>query len=272
MYCFRNGEIIPCEDAVVHVSDLGLLRSYAAFDYLRTYNGRPFRLKDHLERFRNSARGLTLPLDYSDEQIGDIINDLLGRSGPTEAGVRFVITGGNSPDSMTPVKPNFFIIIEELPQYPPDSWEKGVKLITSEYMRDVPGIKSTGYLNAIKLKPMIDQSSAHDVLYCHDGQVLELARDSFFLFQGDTLLTPKENILLGITRMVVLELCQDVFPLEERAVRCDELGQATEAFLTGTTKGVMPVVKVDDTVIGDGIVGSNTRKLMELFKKHVERN
>jgi len=187
----------------VHVSDLGLLRSYAAFDYLRTYNGRPFRLKDHLTRFRNSARGLTLPLDYSDEEIGDIIDVLLVRSGLPEAGVRFIITGGNSPDSMTPVEPNFFIIIEELPQYPPECWKEGVKLISSDYQRDVPGIKSTGYLNAIKLIPLIEQRAAHDVLYCHDGQVLELARDSFFLFEGDTLVTPKENILLGIIRMVV---------------------------------------------------------------------
>jgi len=272
MYCFRNGEIVPCEEAVVHVSDLGLLRSYAAFDYLRTHNGRPFRLKDHLARFRNSAAGLMLPLEYSDEQIRDIIGELLERSGQEEAGVRFVITGGNSPDSMTPVKPNFFIIVEELPHYPPDYWEKGVKLITSDYQRDVPGIKSTGYLNAIKLMPLIDRSGAHDVLYCHDGQVLELARDSFFLFKENTLVTSKENILLGITRMVVLELCQNVFPVEERAVRADELTQATEAFLTGTTKGVMPVVKIDDNTIGDGTVGPNTRKLMDLFKQHVGRN
>ena len=272
MYCFKNGEIVPCENAVVHVSDLGLLRSYAAFDYLRTYNGRPFRLADHLRRFRNSATGLMLPLAYSDEQIGDIIDDLLARSGLPEAGVRFVITGGNSPDSMTPVDPNFFIIIEELPQYPSECWEKGVKLITSEYMRDVPSIKSTGYLNAIKLMPLIDRSEAHDVLYCNEGCVLELARDSFFLFEGNTLVTPKDNILLGITRIVVLELCRGVFPVEERAVRTDELGRATEAFLSGTTKGVMPVVKVDETVVGDGTVGANTRKLMALFNEHVRKN
>jgi branched-subunit amino acid aminotransferase/4-amino-4-deoxychorismate lyase len=213
-----------------------------------------------------------LPLDYSDEQIGAIIDELLGRSGLAEAGVRFVITGGNSPDSMTPVEPNFFIIIEELPQYSPDCWKKGIKLITSDYMRDVPGIKSTGYLNAIKLMPLIKRRGAHDVLYCHDGHVLELARDSFFLFRGDTLVTPKDDILVGITRMVVLELCQGVFPVEERVVHTNELSWATEAFLSGTTKGVMPVVKVDDTVIGNGTVGANTRRLMDLFKKHVQGN
>jgi branched-chain amino acid aminotransferase len=272
MYCFKNGEIVPYEEAWVHISDLGLLRSYAAFDYLRTYNGRPFRLPDHLNRFRNSAGGLALQLQYSDEEIAGIITELLARSGLPEAGVRLVITGGNSPDSVTMVEPNFFIAVEKLPQYPPECWQEGVKLITSEYLRDIPAVKSTGYLNAIKLMPLVKRHSAHDVLYCHDGRVLELTRDNFFLFEGDTLVTPRENILLGITRMVVLELCRDVIPVEERTVRTSELARATEAFLTGTTKGVMPVVQLDDTVVGNGKVGPNTRKLMDLFRKYTQRN
>jgi len=270
MDCFRNGEIVPYEDVVVHVSDLGLLRSYAAFDYLRTYNGRPFRLKDHLTRFRNSAQALNLGLDYTDDDIAGIIVDLLERSGLPEAAVRLVITGGNSPDSLTSVSPNFLITIEKLPQYSDEYWEKGVKLITSEYLRDVPDVKSTGYLNAIKLLPLVRKHGAHDMLYCHDGNVLELTRDNFFLFKGNTLVTPKDNILLGITRMVVLELSKDLFPVEERTVKTSELGQATEAFLCGTTKGVMPVVNLDDTVVGDGTVGTNTRELMRVFKGYVE--
>lgn len=272
MYCFRNGEIVPYEDAVVHASDLGLLRSYAAFDYLRTYNGRPFRLADHLSRFRNSAEGLKLPLEYADGEITAVIGELLGKCGLPEACVRLVITGGNSPDSMTVVKPNFFILIEKVPRYAPECWTEGVRLITNEYLRDVPELKSTGYLNAIKLMPLVKQHGAHDLLYCHDGQVLELARNNVFLFTGDTLVTPKENILHGITRKVLLELCEGVFPIEERAVLTSELGQATEAFLCGTTKGVMPVVRVDDTMIGDGKVGGNTRKVMGLFREYAGKN
>ena len=90
--------------------------------------------------------------------------------------------------------------------------------------------------------------------------------------EGDTMVTPKDNILLGITRMVLLELCQGVFPIEERAVRITELTEATEAFLCGTTKGVMPVVQIDDSVVGDGTVGRNTRKAMELFRNYVSKN
>ena len=272
MYCFRNGEIIPCEDAVVHVSDLGLLRSYAAFDYLRTYNGRPFHLDDHLERFRSSARGLSLPLKYTDAEIRGIIEELLAKSGLSEAAVRLVITGGNSPDSMTITEPNFFILIEQLPKYPPEIWERGVKLITSEYLRDVPAVKSTSYLNAIKLMPLVAQHGAHDILYCHDGQVLELTRYSFFLFREGTLVTPRDNILPGVTRKVLLDLCRDEFAVEERAVAVGELEEATETFLCGTTKGVLPVVQVDETTIGDGKPGANTRRVMELFRDYTRKN
>jgi branched-chain amino acid aminotransferase len=133
-------------------------------------------------------------------------------------------------------------------------------------------VKSTGYLNAIKLLPLVQQHGAHDMLYCHDGEVLELTRNNIFLFMGDTLVTPRENILLGITRMVLLELCQGVFPIEERVVRTSELAQASEAFLSGTTKGVMPVVQIDGTVIGDGAVGPNARKVMDLFRDYTRRH
>ncbi|HEX5131925.1 MAG TPA: aminotransferase class IV [Candidatus Krumholzibacteria bacterium] len=272
MYCFKNGDIIPCEQAVVHVSDLGLLRSYAAFDYLRTYGGRPFHLAQHLQRFRNSAAGLGLSIAYSDAEITAIIGELLEKSGLPEAAFRLVITGGNSPDSMTIVQPNFFITTEKLPHYGPEYFEKGVKLITNEYLRDVPELKSTGYLNAIKLAPLVRQHGAHDMLYCHDGQVLELTRNNMFFFMGGTLVTPRDNILPGVTRGVVLDLCRGVFPIEERAVGVDEIARASEAFLTGTTKGVMPVVQIDDTIIGDGTVGPNTRRLMDLFRTHTHHH
>lgn len=272
MFCFRNGAIVPLEDATIHVSDIGLLRSYAAFDYVRTYNGRPFRLPDHLARFRRSAESLGLALDYTDGQISDTIDELLARSNLAEAGVRLVITGGNSPDSMTPADPNFFIVVEEVPRYPAVYHEKGVKLITNDYLRDLPAVKSTGYLNAIKLLPLVKQHGALDVLYCHDGNVLELTRNNIFIFMGETLVTPRDNILRGITRKVLLELCRGVFPIEERVVRIAELARADEAFLSGTTKGVMPVVRVDETVIGDGSVGTNTRRVAELFREYTSHN
>ncbi len=110
------------------------------------------------------------------------------------------------------------------------------------------------------------------MLYCHGGHVLELTRNNFFLFMDNTLVTPRDNVLLGITRLVLLELCPGVFPTEERVVKTSELGLATEAFLCGTTKGIMPVVQVDNTVIGAGVPGENTRKMMKIFREYTENN
>jgi len=271
MLAWHNGTIIPYEEAHVHVSDLGLLRAYAVFDYLRTFGGRPFRLHDHLARFRNSAAGLGIPLRFANEQIAAAIDELLARNPLEECAFRLVLTGGHSPDSMTISDPNFFILAERLPEYDPVCYTEGVKLITSEFLRDVPTVKSTGYLNAIRLAPIVREHGAHDMLYCHEGRVLELTRNNFFLFHGDTLATPSDDVLHGITRKVVLELCRGAFPVEERDVRTDELRAATEAFLCGTTKGVMPVVRIDDFVVGEGRVGENTRRVMELFGAYTAR-
>ncbi|HYD90179.1 MAG TPA: aminotransferase class IV, partial [Flavobacterium sp.] len=98
-YCYLNGEILPFENASIGINDLGLLRGYSAFDYMRTYNGRPFRLKDHMARFRNSAATLLLPVTLSDEKISGIIDELLSRSNMVDAGIRFILTGGYSPDA-----------------------------------------------------------------------------------------------------------------------------------------------------------------------------
>lgn len=271
-YCYCSGKILPIADASVHVTDLGLLRSYAAFDFLRVIRGRPFRLSDHLSRFRNSAEALSLKLPLSDHQMEETIADLLARSEVDDAGVRLVITGGNSPDSMTITSPNLIISVENLPNYPNTHWTSGVKIISTEYLRDVPRVKTTGYLNAILMAPIAREHGAHDILYCADGKVLELTRNNFFLFRGDTLVTADNDVLLGITRRVVLELADGVFPIETRDVATAELTEATEAFLCGTTKGVMPVVTIDNKPVGTGAVGANTQTLIRLLDEYRNSN
>ena len=269
-YCFINGQILPVDKATIHISDLGFLRSYAVFDFLRTYNGKPFRLKDHYARFSNSARELRLTLKYSEEDIKQIIEKLLSKSELKEAGVRLLLTGGYSTDSMNITEPNFLIIVEELPEYSPEIYKKGVKLITYEYQRDIPLVKSTHYLNAIKLQPIVKEQNAYDMLYCHKNEVLEVPRNNFFIFKGGTLITPKENVLLGITRKVVLELAENSFNIEERKVYVSELKVSDEAFLCGTSKRIIPVVQVDDYKIKEGKVGENTLLLMRLFDEYIQ--
>ncbi|HDY87264.1 MAG TPA: aminotransferase IV [bacterium] len=269
-YCFINGQILPVDKATIHISDLGFLRSYAVFDFLRTYNGKPFRLKDHSARFSNSARELRLTLKYSEEEIKHIIEELLSKSKLKEAGIRLLLTGGYSPDSMNITEPNFLIILEELSEPGPEIYKKGVKLITYQYQRDIPAVKSTLYLNAIKLQPLMKKQNAFDLLYCYKDEVLENPRNNFFIFKRDTLITPKENVLLGITRKVVLELAEGFFNIEERKVYVSELKVSDEAFLCGTSKRIIPVVQVDDYKIKEGKVGENTLRMMQLFDEYIQ--
>jgi len=104
-FCFINGEILPSEKAVIGVDDLGLTRSYAVFDYMRTYNGKPFSIEDHLNRLRNSAKSLHIPLNYADEEIAEFVAELLSKNEIKEAGIRFLLTGGNSINNFSFEKP-----------------------------------------------------------------------------------------------------------------------------------------------------------------------
>ncbi|MFH1321875.1 MAG: aminotransferase class IV [Bacteroidota bacterium] len=269
-YCFFNNRILPADKATIHINDLGLLRSYAVFDFLRTYNGKPFRIHEHMKRFSNSAGELRLTLRYSESEIIKIIEKLLKKSKLKEAAIRLVLTGGYSPDSISVTEPNFLVIIEELPYYPPEIYQKGVKLITSEYQRDVPLAKTTHYLNAIRLKPEKEKHNAYDILYYYKDEVLETTRNNLFIFKGNTLVTPCKNILLGITRGLVLELAKDHFIIEVRRVPFSELKQADEAFVTGTTMQIIPVVQIDDHKINDGKIGKNTIKMMKLFDDYTK--
>ena len=138
-HCFLNGKILPADTASVAISDLALLRGYGIFDYLRTYHGKPFRLNDYLNRFRTSADDMRLPLKYEDAQISALVDELLDKSGsPENAGIRLVLTGGNSPDSMSIAEPNFAIVIEHLPPTPDVQYENGVKLLSYPYQRIFP--------------------------------------------------------------------------------------------------------------------------------------
>lgn len=269
-YCYFNGDILPVKDTHIHISDLGLLRSYAVFDYFRTYKSKPFMLADHLERFRNSADELRLPLSISDEEIAGIIDELIQKSEVIDAGIRMVLTGGYSLDSMAVTDPNFMIILEQLPTMSEEVYTRGVSLKTYEYLRDVPAIKSTHYLNAIKLQPMKEEYGVWDLLYHFENSVLESPRNNFFIFKDKVLITAKDNVLKGVTRKKILELASGVFEIQERRLTLDELWEADEAFISGTTKRIIPVVTIDDRAIGNGEVGECTQKLMKVFNEFID--
>lgn len=270
-FCYLNGKILPFTKTSLPLNDLGILRAYGVFDFLRTYNGKPFLFDEHLHRLRNSAREIGLPLPLSLTKIKAIIAELLKKNGLSESHIRIVITGGPSPDSITPFSPTLFILIEECKPLPKSLYEKGIKLMTHEYLRDVPRAKTTNYIEAVKLRKEKKRRGAFEILYVANDKVLECTTSNFFIFNGDTLITPKENVLIGTTRNFVIALAKKHFNVEERTVSLTELFHATEAFITATNKEIVPVVKIDKQVIGDGRVGPNTKLLMDEFRRYTSR-
>lgn len=269
-FCYLNGDVLPVADAHLGVTDIGLLRGYGLFDYCRTYHGRPFMRHLYLDRLANSAREMQLEVPISPNEIMEVMDDLRRRSQMHDLAFRFVLTGGYTADGITPGQPNFLIMTENLPEVSSEKLEHGIKVIPCEHLREMPEVKSTNYMRLILMAKEMKAQGAADVLYHLNGEISELSRSNFFIFQGDTLVTPHHNILKGITRRVVIDLAAQHFRIEQRAVSLEEVYSATEAFTTGTTKKVMPVHTVGDKPIANGRAGERTKFLQDLFDKFTE--
>jgi len=266
---YVDGKFVPADKAVIPVDDLALLRGIGVFDLLRTYEGKPLFLDEHIARLLNSARRIKLKLPWSEDDVRRIVLETLERNKLAEANIRMVITGGSSPDFMTHQgNPRLIVLVTPLPQLPSWWYEKGVKVITMASARHIPDAKSIDYLPAAMALSRAKANGAVEAIYVDDqDNVLEGATSNIFAFMGDTLVTPGKGILSGITRKVVLDLARDFFRVRVRDLSRRELLEADEVFITGTNKGLVPVVQVDDTVIGDGRPGKRTARLMKALAR-----
>ncbi|NQU77516.1 aminotransferase class IV [Candidatus Falkowbacteria bacterium] len=273
-YCYLNGKIIPLSKAALSPKDLGILRGYGVFDFLRTYNGKPFLLKEHLARFKNSARILNLKIPISQEKLEAVIKKLIKKNKFKESNTRIVLTGGPAEDGLTYNPKNTTLYILNWPYHapPPSFYTKGVKLITHEYQRQTPRAKVLNYAPAIALQEKKKKASAVETLYTQGSDLLEAAMSNFFIFKKDTLITPKDNILFGTTRNFTIKIARGHFKIEQKRVLKKELNFATEAFITSTTTDILPVVRIDNKIVASGKVGKNTKFLMSLFKEYAEKN
>lgn len=268
--CYLNGQYVAFDQACLPLNDLGILRGYGVFDFLRTYNGVPFRLREHVQRLQNSANLIGLSLPWSTEEIEAIAQDTLGRNNLPEANIRIVVTGGSSADFITPLgQPSLMIIVTPASEYPREYYEQGVKVITVQIERFIPRAKSLNYISAIGALQQAKLTNAVEALYVNQqGHVLEGTTTNFFVFRDSQLITPKEGILNGITRDVVLELAKNQFEIVEQPIYYSELSSCDEAFITATNKEIMPVVQIDELHISKGKPGENTQFLMHLFHKY----
>lgn len=269
-YFYLNGKISDLSKPAIQINDIGLLRGYAVFDFMRTYQSKVFHWSDHFKRFTMSAHTLNLKIPISENDILRVINFLMKKNRVKDCSIRLILSGGSTEDGFTYKKPTFAILLEDIYSFPKKYYQEGIKLITFDYLRLLPRSKNTNYIWAVKLASLRKKKKAAEILYTSADKILEASTANFFLFKGATLITPKDNILKGITRKIVLKLAKGDFKIEEREVRLSELDSATEAFITGTNKLIMPVVMVDNNKIGDGKVGDNTKKLMTKFADYLK--
>jgi D-alanine transaminase/branched-chain amino acid aminotransferase len=232
--------------------------------------GIPVFIEDHLERFVNSSQAIGLEVPYSRAELEGFIRELIRVNGFQNAGIQLVLTGGYSEDIFTPGHPNLIIAPIALREYPPALYRQGVKVITHRHVREIPEAKTIAYLTAVKLGPRMKAEGAAEVIY-HDGKwVSEGARSSLGLVKEGVLITAKDGVLPGITRLHALRLAAQLMPVEQRAFTLEELYAADEVFITSSTRGVMPVTHIDDRPVADGRVGPRVSALVRAFEAHVE--
>ena len=272
-YWYVGGRWVHPHEAVISINDIAVLRGYSAFEALRTYDRRPFHLDEHLKRLYRSAELIELEIPWPTTFIADVIHEIIRRNSYKHAAIRLLVTGGESEDSITPTgQPTLVVMVTALGERDMQRFARGIRLITTRLRREAPEAKTTNYMAAVRALKEAARRDAADALFVNEsGHVLEGTRSNFFIFRGDTLVTPREGVLYGITRNVVLELARGRFTVEERPILLDELRLTEEAFTTSSSKEITPVVQVDDLLIGNGKPGPRTYELEQRFIELIER-
>lgn len=280
MLIYIDGEFLPKAEAKVSVFDHGLLYGDGVFEGIRSYNGRVFKLDEHLERIYDSAKSIMLQIPIPIETMKEKVLETLRLNHLTEAYIRLIVTRGVGDLGLDPDKcpnPTIIIIADKITLYPPKFYEEGLEIVTASIRRNYaeainPRIKSLNYLNNILAKIEGKQAGAEEVLMLNaEGYVVECSGDNIFWIKNEVLVTPPVHmgILEGVTRNSVIDLAREAgMRVEERVFTRHDLYIADECFLTGTAAEVIPVVKIDQRSIGDGQPGKITQKLIDAFRQY----
>jgi branched-chain amino acid aminotransferase len=276
-----NGRITPGHEAAISIFDHGFLYGEGIYETMRTYSHRPFLYDRHMRRMRNSARMIALELPFTDEEMALRIRDTMAASdlGRAEAYIRVLVTRGvgeltYDPDA-TPT-PSIVVIVKPHKDPPAEVYERGVRVVIVDVVRNHPDsvnpmIKSNNLLNcALAAQQAIRRGGFEGIMRNYRGELTECTTANLFVVKNGTALTPplESGLLPGITREFLFEVGKDLgIAVEEQVLRDEDLLTADEAFLTGTTREVVPIVNVDDRTIGNGRPGPVTLGLLNGFRR-----
>jgi D-alanine transaminase/branched-chain amino acid aminotransferase len=270
VYAFIDDAFVPLADASIPVNDLAVTRGYGVFDYLKVLDGRPVFLSDHLNRLFYSANEMRLSPGYSKKAFESIIEQLVEKTGQQHCGIRITLTGGSSIDGYSIGKTRLVITSHTL-TWPAAGTDDGISLSSISNLRQLAHVKTIDYLFAIRMQPLLEAEGADDFLYHHNGLISESPRANFFIVtKENVVITPAENILKGITRNKLVSASSGSYKILEGTVSIEDALDAKEAFITSTTKGVMPVNMIDGKQIGNGS-REFIRHYQELLQSLIER-
>jgi branched-chain amino acid aminotransferase len=283
-WVFLNGQFIPSENARVSIYDHGFLYGDGAFEGIRAYHGKAFKLAEHIDRLYNSLKALWIELPYAREQFAANIEKLIESNGVTDGYIRVTVTRGIAlgldPKNIQ-MEPTVVISTDKLSLYPRSMYENGLEVVTvatrvANPQVLEPRIKSLGkYLCNIQAKIEANQVGAGEgLMLTEDGYVAECTGDNVFFAKKGIVYTPPPylGILEGITRQTAMDLLAEMgVEVVEKIFTRFDLYLADESFLTGTAAEVIPMVKLDDRSIGSGKPGPITRKLMKAFHDYVAK-
>ncbi len=277
-YIYLNGEFVSAENATVSVYDHGVLYGDGVFEGIRAYNGRVFRLDEHIDRIFDAAKAIALTIPMTKAELAQVVVDTCKKNELTDCYIRLVITRGKGDLGLSPTncgQPTVFCIAAGIKLYTAEQYEKGMAIITSVQRRNKativdPQIKSLNYLNNILAKIEANRAGAAEALMLnHDGIVAECTGDNIFIVKDNVIYTPPVyiGILDGITRRTVIEIAAKLgYKLVETQFTLFNVYNADECFLTGTAAEAIAVTSIDGRTIGSGTCGAVTRAILDEFQ------
>lgn len=278
---YIDGEFVPENEAKISIFDHGFLYGDGVFEGIRAYNGRVFRLKEHIDRLYDSAKAIDLEIPVTKGEFMEIILETLRKNNLRDAYIRPIVTRGVGDLGLDPrkcQKPSIIVITKPWGRLYGDLYEKGLTAVTVGVRRNSfdalpPNIKSLNYLNNILAKIEANAKGGDEAIFLdRNGYVSEGSGDNIFVVKNGAITTPPTiNNLRGITREAVIEIINKLgIPFRETNIGLYDLYTADEVFVTGTAAEIAPIVVIDGRKVGDGKPGEITRKLMEEFKKLTE--
>ncbi len=282
MKIYIDGKYLDEENAKVSVFDHGLLYGDGIFEGIRAYNGRVFKLKEHIDRLFYSAKAILLDIPLSHAEVMKAVVDTCRLNKIRDGYIRLVVTRGVGSLGLNPNRcknPSVIVIADKIQLYPEEMYKKGLAIITVPTVRNLhsalnPAIKSLNYLNNILAKIESNNAGVEEAIMLNaEGFVAECTGDNIFIVKENKLLTPplSAGALYGITRGVVLDLAKSLgmTTAEPNLTRYD-MFNADECFMTGTAAELVPVTKIDGRVIGTGKPGPATLKLIEAYHAYTK--